>query len=1149
MNYEVVLISEKGNMRRFRRQISRFDPNAIDADNDGVVQEGTPFKRPAAPRRRERRGSEPAQGRPVASFWNYNKPTVVDPFADLPEDEDDKKPEHRNWRDIQLKPKPGQIPVDDVVHTIKTDKVKRDQWYAFRDAVLDMMMEVRDDTSVDKDTRRGIAKLYSAINIAKPKIDNDGNLVLELSDLKRARILKGIQSMKKKKYEIPHMDIIFDMLESVEKKSALIPTGFQTGRPFDGVRYKSASLMRITISEQVGQNLRFNPLDRDSGFRQKGEMPRPRIDTKSIGRSIGGATRRSGRLITSRFDPNAVDADADGIVQDGTPFERPSTPSIIGGQKPIRGGLPEGKKKPQRKNNIMKAQADRKAMNFQIEKLRSTLRRVGDDYVPSWWNTKDSKEFSDKIKVASPEELSEIFARIYVERRSLMTSKVGRMPDGTVKVFADVPDKKTEKLDLMLKARGESVYREMFGRIVMRDVESGKTDDMKKRSKQFMDWYQNAADNADWYFEQSFKITRRKSRKKLGIDAPVNRRGTRWAEDPDFPSDSFDKVIESIETDLRRANPSISDQSARKRAEEIVRDADKRMGRQKPDKSPRTGGNRQVVNPEYAAAPSRRLARRNRESGFEGKRVEWRDSNVIGYSTATDHVPRRAHEEALKQMNDIIASNEKRFGTLKTQAEWKAAFRQIVPGADIDLLKKSTPLSEYENKVLHAYLNTFINNPQIRSFPITIQANDQQETLRGVGGSHYMRFNKNGTGRDTFEHIFRYAAYDDLVELNKNHSMSWATQAVLTGSPRPFGVNDGVTNQIVADFIDKRIDPQMTPSEFDKLYEEAVAFEGFITSLHEGGHGSHIAAMLIDKYGPSPKAADILRDVNNAYDSMSPTEQKRAVRNTLNSALGIAIGQAGEEASQPIRDLSMTGYDIRKLFMALQSGVPLTDQSIISGMNPSAAAIWRQVVAEERQNPGSFAARVALMNYAAEWSQTNIRIQSDMKFMESFINRVTNDPDIKNKNLNLFLDKFPMTSNGELDVKKLMDPNTVLFRTRNSSGGLSPYKFRDVYNTYTVKFLAHKEFQYNSLSDADKKVAEEALNKLSYYARTTRRYGPEWGKTHLEGLAELHAVGVLNVIGDTGYVRSGDIMDPVSKVKFTPDELRVMNTLLAWLKR
>ncbi len=59
---------------------------------------------------------------------------------------------------------------------------------------------------------------------------------------------------------------------------------------------------------------------------------------KSLGGSIGGGgpgkVRRAGRVLTGTFDPNAIDADGDRVVQEGTSFERPATPNA---QSPKRG--------------------------------------------------------------------------------------------------------------------------------------------------------------------------------------------------------------------------------------------------------------------------------------------------------------------------------------------------------------------------------------------------------------------------------------------------------------------------------------------------------------------------------------------------------------------------------------------------------------------------------------------------------------------------------------------------------------------------------------------------------------------------------------------------------------------------------------------
>ena len=62
------------------------------------------------------------------------------------------------------------------------------------------------------------------------------------------------------------------------------------------------------------------------------------LETKSLGATIGESSgtgarvaRRAGGMLSARFDPNAIDADADKIVQEGTPFERPATPRALSG--------------------------------------------------------------------------------------------------------------------------------------------------------------------------------------------------------------------------------------------------------------------------------------------------------------------------------------------------------------------------------------------------------------------------------------------------------------------------------------------------------------------------------------------------------------------------------------------------------------------------------------------------------------------------------------------------------------------------------------------------------------------------------------------------------------------------------------------------
>ena len=55
------------------------------------------------------------------------------------------------------------------------------------------------------------------------------------------------------------------------------------------------------------------------------------VAEKALGRAIGGGAgkvRRGARGLTARFDPNAWDGDGDGLVQEGTPFQRPAIPGV-----------------------------------------------------------------------------------------------------------------------------------------------------------------------------------------------------------------------------------------------------------------------------------------------------------------------------------------------------------------------------------------------------------------------------------------------------------------------------------------------------------------------------------------------------------------------------------------------------------------------------------------------------------------------------------------------------------------------------------------------------------------------------------------------------------------------------------------------------
>lgn len=129
---------------------------------------------------------------------------------------------------------------------------------------------------------------------------------------------------------------------------------------------------------------------------------------KALGGKLGrggglGKGRRAGRALTSRFDPKAWDGDHDGLVQEGTPFERPSIPGIntnLPGQRPTRqkpkespddhrssrqqggmrsgwgqnakpGAVPRPPPEPEAKPEPVVDQAKVSSLNSQIDKLRT----------------------------------------------------------------------------------------------------------------------------------------------------------------------------------------------------------------------------------------------------------------------------------------------------------------------------------------------------------------------------------------------------------------------------------------------------------------------------------------------------------------------------------------------------------------------------------------------------------------------------------------------------------------------------------------------------------------------------------------------------------------------------------------------------------
>ena len=131
------------------------------------------------------------------------------------------------------------------------------------------------------------------------------------------------------------------------KRSSMLLKARQTNAGFNprftGFRSKSAN--EYTYADIAGGNSGMRRAAKEL-YETKSQLLLHResfydaVEVKALGTRIGGrggrAARRLGRAAEA-FDPDAVDADLDQLVQEGTPFERPALPSKPGGKLPFDG--------------------------------------------------------------------------------------------------------------------------------------------------------------------------------------------------------------------------------------------------------------------------------------------------------------------------------------------------------------------------------------------------------------------------------------------------------------------------------------------------------------------------------------------------------------------------------------------------------------------------------------------------------------------------------------------------------------------------------------------------------------------------------------------------------------------------------------------
>ena len=191
------------------------------------------------------------------------------------------------------------------------------------------------------------------------KFDNDEKSLLEPAtadfletmeiDIKAGRVI-STRNMNKLKNIVSLLQEVISSAGEIEEKDALlipceIHEAFSTKSHIDPILDYYGATAEVTEQGIVVKS------GATPEFRAAIQNAMGNFSYKAMGGRIGGGGgkgRRAARFATARFDPNAVDGDNDGLVQEGTAFERPATPGVkplanaLGNQQPKTPKSPSG---------------------------------------------------------------------------------------------------------------------------------------------------------------------------------------------------------------------------------------------------------------------------------------------------------------------------------------------------------------------------------------------------------------------------------------------------------------------------------------------------------------------------------------------------------------------------------------------------------------------------------------------------------------------------------------------------------------------------------------------------------------------------------------------------------------------------------------
>ena len=198
-------------------------------------------------------------------------------------------------------------------------------------------------------------------------------------DIKAGRVI-STRNMNKLKSIVSLLQEVISSAGEVEEKDALlIPC--EIHEAFDTKSHIDPILDYYGATAEVTEKGIIVKSGATPEFRAAIQNAMGSFSYKAIGGRIGGGGgkgRRAARFATARFDPNAVDGDNDGLVQEGTAFERPATPGVKPLADAVSGQFAKpdsGKPKTPGKRNYGRPTTDPNPRK-RIEEMDETIRVV-----------------------------------------------------------------------------------------------------------------------------------------------------------------------------------------------------------------------------------------------------------------------------------------------------------------------------------------------------------------------------------------------------------------------------------------------------------------------------------------------------------------------------------------------------------------------------------------------------------------------------------------------------------------------------------------------------------------------------------------------------------------------------------------------------